>query len=365
MLPQQPGNASSARAQAGFSIVEVMVGLMVGILVTLSAWGSVMFYEANRRSSMGGNSALENGLATALTIQRDVKSAGLGFVFSGQSVCQKVNAYFAGATPVIRDGVDFAPVSLLDGGPGSDEISVAYARSILGGAPVKMISGMTNAIDPIKVNSTSNVGVGDMILVASSVPTQPCTLMQVTQATTAGFGTDLARAANIWNPGDPAGTFTNSPVYGANSSVIRTGPLTWVTYRVSAQRHLEVRDEFTGAVDTLAENIVFLKAQYGVSDGIAPQIEQWVAGTDAWAPPLDNPHIAALRAVRIVVVARAPHREKPTVANGPCDATPAPPQTWPGGPVVDLSGDPDWQCYKYKTLLLTIPLKNMIYGGDA
>jgi hypothetical protein len=33
--------------------------------------------------------------------------------------------------------------------------------------------------------------------------------------------------------------------------------------------------------------------------------------------------------------------------------------------VVDLSGDPDWQCYKYKTLLLTIPLKNMIYGGDA
>jgi type IV pilus assembly protein PilW len=336
---------------------------MVGILVTLAAWGSVMFYEANRRTSMGGNSALENGLATALTIQRDAKSAGLGFVFAGQSVCQALNVYYNGAT--VKNGVPFGPISVTDGGPQSDEISVAYASSILGGAPVKMISSMTDPDDLIKVNSTGNIGSGDMILVAATSPAQPCTLMEVTQAVTAGFGTDLTRSASMWNPGSADAAFDTAPAYGANSSVIRTGPLTWVTYRVNAQRHLEVKDELTGAVDTLAENIVFLKAQYGVSNGIAPQIEQWVSATDAWAPPLDNPHVAALRAVRIAVVARAPHREKPTVANGPCDATAAAPETWPGGPVIDLSGDPDWQCYKYKTLLLTIPLKNMIFGGQS
>jgi type IV pilus assembly protein PilW len=363
MLSHNSGNALNARAQAGLSIVEVMVGLMVGILVTLAAWGSVMFYEANRRTSMGGNSALENALATALTIQRDAKSAGLGFVFAGQSVCQTLNAYYNGATTA--DGATFAPVSVVDGAAGPDQISVAYASSILGGAPVKMISGMSDADDMIKVNSTGSLASGDMILVAPTTPTQPCTLMQVTQAVTAGFGTDLTRSAGMWNPGSPDAAFTDAPAYGANSSVIRTGPLTWVTYRISAQRHLEVVDNLTGAVDTVAENIVFLKAQYGVSNGVAPQIEQWVAATDAWAPPLDNPHVAALRAVRIAVVARAPHREKPTVANGPCDATPAAPQTWTGGPVIDLSADPDWQCYKYKTLLLTIPLKNMIFGGQS
>jgi type IV pilus assembly protein PilW len=363
MPSHQPGNALNARTQAGLSIVEVMVGLMVGILVTLAAWGSVMFYEANRRTSMGGNSALENALATALTIQRDAKSAGLGFVFAGQSACQTLNAYYNGATTA--DGAAFAPVSVVDGGAGSDEISVAYANSILGGAPVKMISGMADPGDLIKVNSTGNLVSGDMILVAPTSPSQPCTLMQVTQAVATGFGTDLTRAASTWNPGSPGAAYTDAPAYGANSSVIRTGPLTWVTYRVNAQRHLEVEDRLTGAVDTLAENIVFLKAQYGVSNGVSPQIEQWVSGTDAWAPPLDNPHVAALRAVRIVVVARAPHREKPTVANGPCDATPAAPETWPGGPVIDLSADADWQCYKYKTLLLTIPLKNMIFGGQS
>jgi type IV pilus assembly protein PilW len=362
MLSQPTGTAMNARAQAGLSIVEVMVGLMVGVLVTLSAWGSVMFYEANRRTSMGNNSALENGLASALTIQRDAKAAGLGFVFAGQSACRTLNAYYNG---VAIDGAAFAPVSVEDGAADSDRISVAYARSILGGAPVKTISPMADAGDTIKVNSTAGLAAGDMILVAAPSPDQPCTLMQVTLAATAGFGTDLTRAANMWNPASPAAAFTNAPAYTANSSVIRTGPLTWVTYRINAQRHLEVMDNLTGAVDTLAENIVFLKAQYGVSNGVSPQIEQWVSATDAWASPLDNAHIAALRAVRIAVVARAPHREKPTVAHGPCDATPAAPQTWVGGPAVDLSADPDWQCYKYKTLLLTIPLKNMIFGGGA
>lgn len=360
MAPHRSGSTMNPRAQAGFSIVEVMVGLMVGILVTLAAWGSVMFYEANRRSSMSGNSALENALATALTIQRDAKSAGLGFVFAGQPVCQSLNAYYDGN--LIRDE-DFGPVSIKDQGAQSDEITLAYASSILGGAPVKMIAGMSKADDLIKVNTTGNIASGDMVLVAGTSPTQPCTLVQVTQAVAAGFGTDLTHTASMWNPSDP-GAYEDA-VYGANSSVIRTGPLTWVTYRVSEQQHLEVVDLFTGAVDTLAENIVFLKAQYGVSNGVTPQIEQWVSATDAWASPLDTAHVAALRAVRIAVVARAPHREKPTTANGPCDATPAAPETWPGGPVIDLSADPNWQCYKYKTLLLTIPLKNMIFGGQS
>ena len=75
--------------------------------------------------------------------------------------------------------------------------------------------------------------------------------------------------------------------------------------------------------------------------------------------------MGAIRAVRIAVVARSAHRERPKVAGGACDATPAAPSTWAGGPALDLSADPDWQCYRYKTLLLTIPLKNLIFGSQA
>ena len=48
MAPQRSGMTMNAHAQAGFSIVEVMVGLMVGILVTLAAWG----WPAERQSSI-------------------------------------------------------------------------------------------------------------------------------------------------------------------------------------------------------------------------------------------------------------------------------------------------------------------------
>ena len=71
-----------------------------------------------------------------------------------------------------------------------------------------------------------------------------------------------------------------------------------------------------------------------------------------------------MRAIRILVVARAPHRERPT-EGGECDATTGLPDNWPGGPVPDLSADPEWQCYRYKQVLLTIPLKNVIFGGQA
>ena len=66
-----------------------------------------------------------------------------------------------------------------------------------------------------------------------------------------------------------------------------------------------------------------------------------------------------------MVVARSAHRERPTVAGGPCDATTAPLESYPAGPAIDLTADPDWQCYRYKALLLTIPLKNLIFGGQA
>ncbi len=46
-----------------------------------------------------------------------------------------------------------------------------------------------------------------------------------------------------------------------------------------------------------------------------------------------------------------------------CDATKVPPTSWDGGPALDLSSNPDWQCYRYRTFSLVIPLKNVVFGG--
>jgi type IV pilus assembly protein PilW len=350
------------RSQTGLSIVEVMVGLVVSSLVTMAAWGSVMFYEANRRTGMHGNSALENAMAGAYAIQRDVKAAGLGFVFAGRAACSRVNVYYNGATTA--NGAAFAPVTVVDGGAAPDTVTVAYGNSILGGAPLQVVANMAAPTAAIRVNTTGTVAVGDQVLVASAQPADPCTLMQVTQANPAGFGTDIEHGSGLYNPGDPATAFTLAPAYATNSSVIPLGALNWVTYRVN-NGNFEQVDNITGTVSALAENVVALKAWYGTSNGVSPRIEQWTPGSGAWTAPLTALQVSAVRAVRIAVVARAPHREKPTVAGGPCDATTAAPASWAGGPAIDLSADPDWRCYRYRTITLTIPLKNLIFGGQA
>jgi type IV pilus assembly protein PilW len=214
------------------------------------------------------------------------------------------------------------------------------------------------------VSTTGNLAVGELLLLASPNGADPCTLVQATGATPTGFGTEISHALSEWNPADPATAFSAAPLYSANSSVIPASSFTWVTYRVR-NGTLEAVNELDGGVEVLAENVVLLKAQYGTSNGITPQIEQWVSATDAWAPPLDAAHVSAVRAIRIAVVARSAHRERPALAGGACDATPAAPTSWAGGPALDLTADPDWQCYRYKTLLLTIPLKNVIFGNQT
>ena len=127
---------------------------------------------------------------------------------------------------------------------------------------------------------------------------------------------------------------------------------------------LEEVDNLTGAVDVLAEDIVYLKAAYGTTDGSARTIEQWVPAVDPWDDPSLG-QIEVIRAVLFAVVARNPQRVKPSVAGGACDATPEALLTlWPGGTVVDLSrlGD-DWNCFTYKTLRLAVPLRNVIFGS--
>ena len=68
---------------------------------------------------------------------------------------------------------------------------------------------------------------------------------------------------------------------------------------------------------------------------------------------------ARVLTVRMALVARSAQPERPNVAGGACDATNAAP-TWSGGSF-DLTGDADWQCYRYRVFETTVPLRNLIW----
>jgi type IV pilus assembly protein PilW len=272
-----------------------------------------------------------------------------------------MNVYQGGT---VANAAAVAPVVITPGDEDedSDSITVAYSDSVLANNGIPLIAGMSAATSALRTANARGIAVNDFLIVANPAGSLPCTLMQATGTSASGFGYDIAHAtSSAWNPPDPGAAFTTAPAYPAGSLVFDIGQFNWVTYRVTSG-NLEAVNRITNTVDVVANNVALLKAWYGTSNGTTSQIEQWTPATDAWASPLDASHVNAIRAIRIAAVARSQHPEKPSVAGGACDATTVAPTSWPGGPTLDLSGNSNWQCYRYRVLSLVIPLKNVIFG---
>lgn len=349
---------------SGFSLVSLMVGLFVGLLVMLAVQGSAAFFETNRRQMIAGNAAFENALGGLLAVQRAAKQAGLSLAMEGRLACRSVNIYRGGAA--LADGQEIPPVRIVDGGDDSDIITMAFADSIQAAMPAQSIRPMPASGSDILVSNALGLNVGDLIMVGMPSAATPCTLMQISALapSVTPAGTQISHSGvTDWNPADRTATFSTMPGYGTGALVQRVGNWNWLTYRIVNQR-LEEVDNLNGTVDVVAEDVVYMKAAYGTtSGGTSRTIEQWAPPTGGWA----NPSVLqfdAVRAINIGVVARNPQPVKPSVAGGGCDATTDPSITlWPLGPQVDLSRlGPDWSCYRYRTLTLAVPLRNVIFG---
>ena len=72
-------NSSITRArsdQAGFSLVELMVGLTIGMLAVIIIVQVMSVFEAQRRTTTGTADAQTNGGIALFTIARDMQMAG-------------------------------------------------------------------------------------------------------------------------------------------------------------------------------------------------------------------------------------------------------------------------------------------------
>jgi len=344
------------------SLVELMVGILVGLMVVLAASGSLAFFEAQRTTSLSGNAAMNSGMMGGYLLQRDLRNAGVGLFNASQLGCTRLNLYFNGATRA--DGSAVAPVTIVDGGAGPDTISVFFADSVLGSAPIGLTRGLTSAGENLHVSSASGVQAGDVVLIAGNAATDPCSVAQVSSIAAGATDVDLVRVAGgafPWNPADPAGAFATAPLYSASGVVMRTGNnITWRNYSAAAGS-LTARDQITNTSVQVATNVVTLQAQYGVTDGISNIVRRWVDATDEWANPTAD-LITRIRAVRFSIVVRSARREIVKDASNNCVATTVAPSPWPDVAPLDLSADPEWQCYRYQVYASIVPLKNVVWS---
>jgi type IV pilus assembly protein PilW len=320
-------------SQAGFTLVEIMVGLVIGLLATMVIMQVFSVFEAQKRTTTGTSDAQTNGSIALYNISRELQMAGYPFMPVTDSPLE--------CTALTIDGVAdnpsrLSPVFITDNT--SDSVTIRYGNSASGGSPSKITA--MNAPSPIDVDLDSNLGCtqGDRTLIINTVNCFMATASEV-QAPTRVMLTDITGAA-------------------ANLELSCLGGWNEVTYSVN-NGNLERDDTPAVAGDGVPSlgGIVNLQAQYGISAAAnSNSIVGWVDATGGtWAAPtVANRNL--IKAIRVAVVARNAKREPDVV-------TPNALTVWIGGPTINLApADPDWDHYRYRVFETIIPLRNVIWA---
>ncbi len=347
--------------QAGFGLVEIMVGLVIGLLTTLVIMQVFTSFEGQKRTTSGSADAQTNGAVALYSISRDVQMAGYGLlpVLGTPMNCNPQPMIDHDNDPgTDAIAISVAPVFITDDGT-SDLLSVVYGTSPTAGAPstINAITGPT-----LTLNNNLGCAVRDVALIYDG---PLCAAARVTGPT------DIANPPEASDPPDTtnvvldtAGTITAAGL-GAGASLACLGTWNRVTYQVN-NGNLEVN-----GVPTIA-GIVNMQVQYGISNTASDnQVASWVNAEDDWVAPTvaDRNRI---KAIRIAVIARNSLWERDVVSTA-CSSTTDPAPTgvcaWAGSddnpaPTVDLSAQADWNHYRYRVFETIIPLRNTIWSRE-
>ncbi|MGZ8261977.1 MAG: PilW family protein [Methylotenera sp.] len=359
--------------QTGLSLVEILVGLVIGMLVTLVIMQVFATFEGQKRSTTGNADAQTNGSIALFSIQRDVQMAGFGLpVFDTQNPplkCEKIPT--AATLPMVdhdsnaaTPDIGMSPITITDGGTAagaSDSIAIRYSTdgaTSKGGIVVKII-GPAPAAPEIGVDNNLGCNDGDVVLVSAG---NVCAMTKVDDANLAADTTHI--------------TLKNASGATIGASIACMGKWNQFEYSV-ANNQLLRHDASIVAATPFVSEIVNIQAQYGVSDvANNNQVMNWVDATgNTWGAAMTVADRNRIKAVRIAVVARNGLLEKANVGGSTaCSSLTAAAPTgicaWAGtagspAPTIDLSNDANWQQYRYRVYETIIPLRNMIWSKNT
>lgn len=338
------------RAARGLSLVELMIGLVIGLLVSLAAVGSLRIFGAGQSQGTVTGGGLLSAVSAMGAIKNDVAAAGLGF-FDGQSpLCDRLNLS-VGAGAVVN-GTAFSPL-LVSRETSNDRLDLVYGSDVAAGANVPL--AMPSAGASINTTSTLPAAAGQTVMLAPA-GTGLCTVRSVT-AVTAGTP-DTPQLLSFGSAGrHNQAEFTTAPSYEAQARATLMGELRWHRYRV-VDGNLVLEQPLDGSSAVLVRNVIGFRVEYGVSDVGGSTLAAWQdAGDTGWGT-MNTANIARVRALRLGLVVRSPQREKPD-AGGNCNAASAKPQLF--GEVVEPDVS-DWRCFRYRSSTTVVPLRNLVWG---
>jgi type IV pilus assembly protein PilW len=381
--------------------------------------------EGIKRTTTSGGDAQQNGAVALFLIERDLRSAGNGFNESPLAGCEIIGFDSK------RDGTkDFPPagttmllvparITSTGVATDPDQLTLFYGSNpkVVNATTLSSIMTLPLPTPPsLTVKNTYGYRPGDLIILQDpGLPAKKCSLVEVTRVpsptyTLLDYADNGGTYQTIDTPIDTVITRFNKPgglgviydrkdanvtrVYNLGNVHVPKGAPDLPVHNTYAivNRSLQVTSLFVATdapasplVSTVADNIVHLRALYGVDDGPYDAngqgdgiLERFVDAATFNA--IGQPWRQVL-AVRVALVARSAFAEKPSEGAPGCDATtdgitdPGPdrrPKWTPPGPVgavvpqvpFDLTADPDWKCFRYRVFETTVPLRNWIWRSS-
>jgi type IV pilus assembly protein PilW len=367
------------RVARGFSLIELMVGVVLAIVVLVIIMQSLAVFESQKRATTGGADSAVNGSIAMFQVERDARMAAFGLTSPAGMLCPLgINIYYN--PTVVSNGAVLAPILITDGASGGvDQIRLARSNSTSGIAPSILVAAMAGPTSTVVTASTLGIASGDHFVVGAADGTKVCTLMQATAApTTAGTGWNLVHAStSSYNPAAPATAFTTAPAYVVGDQVVALGAFGLWNYRVMCNDNAAPSDanscdlvqydtiSTTGtinwanaAINHVASQVIDLQAQYGVAPAGTDAVSQWVDATGAWVAPISNANMLRIKAIRVALVARSSKYENTMVS-------PASLVLWDAGQASEKARalTDAQRHYRYKVFYLVIPAINMVWAN--
>jgi type IV pilus assembly protein PilW len=367
-LPRSP-----YRHAAGFSLVEIMIGMVIGMFGILIMLQVFSLAESQKRATTSGGDAQTSGAIALFGLQRDIRQAGLGVTDVKMLACSltlRAGVVLPLLAPVTiyPDGV--ASPLIPAGDAKSDTLLVVYGNS--NGSPQG--DGITSQTSqqnyqmqtPSSFNPSATYASADKVIATFSSRPSPCSLM-VDWVVPAAAGASSATVAV--NTG--VASMTNGTLFNLGQApkvlayAVRNGNLTQCDYTVNDCSDATLVTNSAIWVP-IANNIVSMRAIYGRDTAASPMdgvVDTW--NQAAMATACD---VAKVSAIKIALVARSANYEKTAVT--PATTSPNYP-TWEGNATaaINVTLNPDgsanatWTNYRYRVFQNTVPIRNMAWAG--
>jgi type IV pilus assembly protein PilW len=345
----------------GASLIELMVGLVVGLLVSLAAAKSAEFFTASQRQGVAVTSGSSNAMSALAAVKDDVISGGMGFFVNGSYRCASLNLSVGASR--ISDGAAFAPVQATRDGS-NDVLDVVYADDVASGAWSQLHEVSAGSSATLASMLPVTAGQTPTVLLARKPDdaASPC-VVRTTTASAAPTAADK-QLLTFGATGDHnKALFTNEPTFKEHSPVMMLTGLQWNRYRLDGT-NLIIERRLQNTQGVLLRNVIGFRVLYGISVASPRAVEDWVDTQNAGFNAITAVNVGRVRAMRIGVVLRSPQPEKKV--GGACEATLTKPKLFDVADEVEIEPDvSDWQCYRYRSVVVVAPLRNLTQGTEA